>query len=243
MKNWILFCALSALAVLACGCATSRVPDQTGQGKRSYVSRQTHAPRTEIMVVPASDVIAMKGGLVAGNRPPPTIEMPEDRSQPSASNREAEEQEALRRSQEAYLRTRTPEQVVAYRMGRSVDPRNPDVMHESHDVYRVATEPAWVLESPPVRTGGSIRDSRTEIKSYDDQELAPRMSVLEQRSEKSEAADTILADAVRELQKAFLVVASEVAELKGEPISIPVEESDSDDVEIIESEKGDENDG
>src|SRR4051812_35844094 len=43
-------------------------------------------------------------------------------------------------------KVRLSENLKAYPIGRAVDPVDPNVMHESHVVYRRETSPAWNLQ-------------------------------------------------------------------------------------------------
>lgn len=41
-----------------------------------------------------------------------------------------------------------PGVVLAYPMARRVDPREPDILHEAHTIYRRESLPQWRIESP-----------------------------------------------------------------------------------------------
>lgn len=64
--------------------------------------------------------------------------------------------------------------VKVYTVGRLVDAGDPDVMHESHTIYRREAAPAWRLQAPTeqqILVGPRITDGGQEQKPIMDQEL------------------------------------------------------------------------
>lgn len=173
-----------------------------------------------MMVVPASDLAIYAGSRQA--RAPSLIAMPDDKPAGRETSQTAEKgPEGVL----PYNAVRRGEQVVSYRLGRQPDLKDPNVMHEAHDIYRVVESPSWILNAESVGVSYDTRDGRTEISGYQQSELSPRIALLEERSRMSEEADGLLIDSVRELKSTIVQLANEIAELKGEDPLVPALEA------------------
>lgn len=68
----------------------------------------------------------------------------------------------------------TQAQIKVYTMGRTVDPVDPNVMHEAHVVYRRESSARWKLQDQPAQllaVGPRLADTRTEQQPAQNQEI------------------------------------------------------------------------
>lgn len=97
-----------------------------------------------------------------------------------------------------------PDAIKAYPLARSVDPFDPELMHEAHVVYRRETSPRWRLDVPAsqqIMVGPRVTDGREEIQPLLDKELMSFLADERRARAENQKAITALFQAVDALSR------------------------------------------
>lgn len=98
----------------------------------------------------------------------------------------------------------TPDAIEAFPIGRTVDPADPDLMHERHVVYRRAKAPQWKLEGTvdaEVLVGPRLTDGRQELQPLLTKELTTFLGDQRRATESNQKAISALFQAVDALAR------------------------------------------
>ncbi|HVU35288.1 MAG TPA: hypothetical protein VHE61_17765 [Opitutaceae bacterium] len=94
--------------------------------------------------------------------------------------------------------------VKAYALGRVADPTDPDLLHESHVVYRRETFPQWRLDPPVgerILVGPRVTDGRAELQPLLSKELTAYLAEQRKATEANQQAIAALFEAVNALNQ------------------------------------------
>lgn len=103
-----------------------------------------------------------------------------------------------------------PADVKAYVIGRTVDPRDPALLHEAHVMYRRETSPRWRLQAPTdqrILIGPQLTDGGQDAQPLLTKELTAFLNEQRRANQSNESAIAALFQAVERLAEQQRVLA------------------------------------